>query len=381
MRLLNFWKVFKYKIMFVKILRLLSLCAIGALASCSKPSSDPAAGADFSRTTMLTQTSDSLILPSLTLVEKSMTALETATDTFSYNKTEINLTALQNAWKQTVRSWQYFSPFDFSPGKQTTLDLSIYLATFPVDSAGVEAYNETGGSNQRGFYAMEVLLFPSNKSNTEIVALFNQARITHLNWLIDQANSKITKARADWNANYHTFVSDNSNNAGSSITYLFNAWLAPTGGYESIKNYKIGQPMGLKICTTGSTSGVCSFGSRDYRRLEGFRSGISLELIKIQWSQVKKIWYGAPSGFYEYLQSVSNGQQTISQAAADMADIDSKLALIPTNQSLSVTVQSDSQSPLVADLYTAMVKNTRNFKSELVSKLGMTITYTSGDGD
>ena len=367
--------------MFVKILRFISLLGITALISCSKPSTDVASGSDFSRTDMLKQTADSLILPSLAMVQLNMHVLKTAADTFAYHKSEVNLTALQNVWKQTVRSWQYLSPFDFSPGKQTTLDLNIYIASFPIDSAAVEAYKETGASNQKGFYAMEVLLFPSNKNTAEITALFDQARIKHLNWLIDQVNLKLTSAKSDWDANYTSFVTDNTNNAGSSITYLFNAWLSPVGGYEAIKNFKIGQPMGLQICTSNGASGICAFGARDYRRLEGFRSGISLELIKIHWSQIKKVWYGSPKGFADYLQSVSNGQETVNQAATDMADIDARLALIPTNQPLRVTVESASQNSLVADLYTALVKNTRNFKSELVSKLGMTLTYSSGDGD
>lgn len=367
--------------MSVKIFRFLSFCLIVALISC-KPSEDVPAGAEFSRTDMLKQTADSLIIPSMDRLQESLLALEVATDTFNYNKTETNILALQNAWKQTVRNWEYLAPFDFSPSKETTLDLNANLGTFPVDSSAVEAYTQGTMSDKRGFFAMEVLLFSSNKSASQIVSSFDQARINHLNWLIDQAKDKLDRAKTDWNANYLAFVSDNSNNAGSSITYLFNAWLSPTGGYECIKNFKVGQPMGLNICSNNGIPGVCSFGDNDYRRLEGFRSGISLELIKIHWTQVKKVWYGAPKGFQEYLETVSGGQQTITQTLEDMANVDAKLAAIPTDQTLAETIKEETTaSPLVKNLFEALVKNTRNFKSELVSKLGMSLTYTSGDGD
>lgn len=368
--------------MFVRVFRLVSLMLIAVvLFSCSKKTEDVAAGADFSRTDMLKQTSDNLILPSLALLQSSVTFLEVATDTFNHNKTEANLLAMQNAWKLAATDWQSLAPFDFSPSKQTTLDLHVNLGTFPIDSAAVESYTKSNAGDQRGFYAMEVLLFPSNKTNAQIVASFDQARIDHLNWLTAQAKDKLKRAKSDWDANYSTFISDNTNNAGSSITYLFNAWLSPTGGYESIKNYKVGQPMGLNICSTNGVPGVCVFGTKDSRRLEGFRSGISLELIKIHWSQIKKVWHGEPKGFQEYLETVSGGAQTITQTQEDIVNVDAKLALIPTSQTLGQTIHSDAQSPLVKDLFEAFVKNTRNFKSELVSKLGMSLTYTSGDGD
>ncbi|NJK83252.1 MAG: hypothetical protein HC912_04980, partial [Saprospiraceae bacterium] len=84
-------------------------------------------------------------------------------------------------------------------------------------------------------------------------------------------------------------------------------------------------------------------------------------------------------GWKEYLQSVTGGEELIARTEAQMAIINDMLNKLPTDQTLEQ--QLTTNFAVLADLHNELQKHTRNYKSDMSSLLGITITFSSGDGD
>jgi hypothetical protein len=76
---------------------------------------------------------------------------------------------------------------------------------------------------------------------------------------------------------------------------------------------------------------------------------------------------------------VQGGQALVSSTLKQIETIKSTFKKIPTSPELASLIQSDNA--LLKELHTELQKNTRFFKSDMSSLLGIAITFASGDGD
>ena len=141
--------------------------------------------------------------------------------------------------------------------------------------------------------------------------------------------------------------------------------------YENLKNFQLGLPLGLRPGQTAVAPNL----------VEAFYSGQSLHFLKLQLASLENIWRGGSQekGFKNYLNSVTGGPALVATTEAQLGMIRQKIDAISDQVSMQQQLVDNAQ-PLL-DLHTEIQKNTKNYKSDLSSLIGIAITYSSGDGD
>jgi hypothetical protein len=337
----------------------------------------------FNRKAFLKQSAENIIAPAFYQTKSAINDLEKAILTFKNNQNVANLQEAQKYWTTAAFAWQTVCMFNFGPagemGSKKTLNEE--LATFPVSINKIENYilsKDISLANfdrdSRGLFGIEYLLFGLNQSPQEVLQLFekDEWRAKYLEACIETAFSQIAIVNDVWiGQEMSSFQENDGTDIGSSISLYYNEFLK---SYEGLKNFKFGIPLGLR---PGQTNPLP-------QNVEGFYSGISLQLAKAHWQQLKNIWEGTGligprrSGFKEYLESVSGGQELIVSTQQQMFAIDQAFDAIP-DKPLSKAITEDFEK--VNLVHTEMQKHTRFFKSDLSSLIGIAITYSSGDGD
>ena len=116
--------------------------------------------------------------------------------------------------------------------------------------------------------------------------------------------------------------------------------------------------------------------------MEAFYSGISAQLIAENWESSKNIYFGRTRngeeiiGFDEYVASAEGGPTVVTETQTAIAVIDDDVSSLPSDPlSANITDQA------VADLANSLQDNTANFKANILSLLGLEVSFNSGDGD
>ncbi|MDX1909853.1 MAG: imelysin family protein [Saprospiraceae bacterium] len=341
-------------------------------------------GSSFDRQAMLRHYADNLIKPSYTALLGRIETFKTQTSVFIANPTGTELSALQIAWAAAYTDWQYANAWNFGPSGEAGLKKGLVeeVGTFPAGTAKIESAVGAGQWNledfnrdARGFLAIEYLIYGQNQSADEVAALFaaDAQRRDYLQALVNDLQRRISEVVNTWNSAYSSeFIQNDGTDVGSSISQLYNEFVR---SYESIKNFKLGLPMGKR---PGQTQA-------EPQLVEAYYSGLSLTMLKAHFAAVENSWYGRARngqdgpGFREYLESVEGGNTLIAGTEAQLAALKSALAAVPESPALSEQIANNS--PQLEALYVELSKMTRFFKSDLSSLLGIAITFSSGDGD
>ncbi|MFY0675045.1 MAG: imelysin family protein [Bacteroidia bacterium] len=332
---------------------------------------------NFDRKAMLTSVADNLIIPNFEQLNTSVVALSNQVDLLTQNPNIEQLKATQKAWKQAAIDQQHCSAFGFGPGNLLLGPYAEVLGVFPVNESKVEAnilnpdFDLTNSFDKdvRGFYAVEYLLF-GNETDSALLASITQERIDYLQLITNELKTTFTEVVNEWKNSYRgEFINNDGTSAGSSITLYYNSFLKD---YENLKNYKVELPAGLTAGQSGPDSNL----------VEARYSGISRELIFEHFANARNIWAGetrngeAIIGFDDYLETVIGGPELITQTREAFAKIDAAIEALPKGR-ISNYVSGEE----MINLRDQLQNNTANIKSSMVSLLGLTITYNSGDGD
>lgn len=337
---------------------------------------------NFSRSEMLENIARNLIIPAYTDLQSKVSTLESSANNFVQNPNTNSLATLQNAWEEAYVSWQFANAYSFGPAGEQGLRRALIeeIGTFPVSVVKIEnAIANSPNFNDfnrdaRGFLALEYLIFGVDASASDIVEGFtSQGRKDFLTGAVVDIKARISEVLAAWNSNYLSlFIQNNGTDVGSSTSLLYNEFVK---SFEAIKNLKLGLPLGRRPGQTQS----------EPQLVEAYYSGKSLAMIEAHLTNIENIWYGRSRqgqegiGFREYLESVVGGPALIASTETQLNSVKAALAAVPGTPELSEQIQS---SPEPADkLHTELQKHTRFFKSDMSSLLGISITFSSGDGD
>ncbi|WP_338876131.1 imelysin family protein [Spirosoma sp. SC4-14] len=361
---------------------LLILATTGVLIlACSSPGEDMNTGTQFDRKAMLQQYADNLIRPAFQLLQANTTLLNTTVDAFVSAPTADKLATLQTVWLATHTSFQAANAYNFGPAGESGSRMALVqeIGTFPVSTTKIEAtipkgtYTLTDANyDARGLLAIEYLIFDVSGDNSRILSSLQSVnRQAYLKALATNVKQRVDDVVTGWDTYVTTFVSSNGTEAGSSTSELYNEFIR---SYESIKNYKVGLPLGARAGQTAPQPNLA----------EGYYSNQSLTFINAHLNAIENIWRGKSAdkdgiGFQEYLQQVEGGPALIANTEAELAQI--HRALEALNGKTSLTQQITTNKSAVDALYTELQKNTRYFKSDMSSLLGIAITFSSGDGD
>lgn len=349
----------------------------------------------FDRTTLLESQLQNVILPRLSKSKESADKLQEDVANFIQNPSVSTLQVAKQQWIVAYKDWIKISFLDFGPGEGTFGTITENIGTFPVrvqngvsDAGatlkGIETLIAEGDvtlnnffRDTRGFLGLEYLLFSENEAfivEKFTVASQFETRRQYTTAVVNDIKNRISELHTAWNGSYKsTFLASKGTDVGSSTSLLYNSFLKH---FEQLKNFKIGVPSGLRAGQTKS----------EPEKVEGYYCGLSLEFAVLHFESVKSLYRGYDSdsantiGFTHYLRSISGGEALIQSTESQMKSIDSVLVQLSAN-ALPLSQKIQSQDPLVNSLFTELSKLTRFIKSDMSSLMGISITFSSGDGD
>lgn len=371
------------RILFQKTKKTLMLAVLSVgISACTTPDDSVNTGQNFDRKAMLQQYVDNLIRPAFAELQTKVNNLNTAANMFSGAPTAANLSALQTAWIDAYTSWQYANAYNFGPAGEEGVRKGLIeeIGTFPTTTSKIESTITAGNANfsdfnrdARGLPAVEYLIFNPEGNHTQILTSLQSAgRRSFLATATADVKKRVDEVVTNWATYTATFVNRNGTDAGSATSELYNEFIR---SYESIKNFKIALPLGKRPGQTAA----------EPTRVEGYYSGQSLAFVKAHFAAIENIWYGRSKdgkdgvGFKEYLENVEGGKALVTATEGQLASVRKALNALPTEVPLSRQIQSSPAA--VENLMNEFQKQTRYFKSDMSSLLGIAITFASGDGD
>ena len=351
---------------------------------CSCQTEEKTKPTTFDRSSFLVNIADGLIIPAYNQLLTEVQLLDEKAETFTQNPNQENLIGLQTSWTNAYSIWQKANAFNFGPAGEEGIRKTLLeeIAIFPVNEQKINSILETNTFNindfnrdTRGFIAVEYLIFDTKNDNTRIVNDFKtQSSKRYLISLTKHILEKVKYVSDAWNGSYKSqFIKNNGTESGSSTSTFYNEFVK---SFEASKNFKVGLPLGKRPGQTTTMPGL----------VEAKYSGKSLEFLKLHIQNLHQIWYGKPFnsdadgiGFKEYLENVEGGKDLINLSESQMMNVTKALNEIPTSTRFSDLLVSDPTK--IENLHTELQKQTRFFKSDMSSVLGIAITYSSGDGD
>jgi uncharacterized protein len=353
------------------LLRAITTCAVIALVLTACNNSKEPSPNQFDRTAMLTRYADAVLIPRFNDLALTIATLNTAIEATVQNPAGSNLADIKVKWVSAVTAWQQANAFNIGPAAEAGLKKGLLeeIGTFPCDTAQIEAFITAQDyslnnfkRNTRGFYAVEYLLYRSGSA-----LLTNEARLLYLKALSAHLLAETDRVKSEWVAYRSEFLANNGTDAGSSPSMLYNEFVR---SFESIKNFKVGLPAGKRAGQTGPQPELA----------EAFFSGTTLDLLKAHVASIEAIYNGADGvGMRAWLNSTTGGPELITASDAQWTKVKEALAAVPTQTPLASLMAE--QHPSIDVLHTELQKQTRFFKSDMSSLLGVAITFSSGDGD
>lgn len=361
---------------------LLSLFLLGGMLACDPKPSGP--GDNFDRKAMLQNFADQLIKPAYNQLHSQAGQFQVRVLEFNADPNTQTLLELQGLWAVAYADWQHANAYNFGPAGESGLRKGLIeeIGTFPASTTKIEAAIASGQWNvedfnrdARGFLAIEYLLFGQNQSTDAVVATFvaDANRRNYLAALAQHLRDRTNEVWTAWNGAYRIeFIDNDGTEVGSSTSLLYNEFVR---SYESIKNFKLGLPLGKRPGQTQS----------EPQLVEAYYSGQSLNMLKAHVAAIENIWLGRSKsgqdgiGFREYLENVQGGNELITSTETQLAALKAALLAVPASPTLSGQISGDDS--YLEALYVEFSKMTRFFKSDLSSLLGIAITFSSSDGD
>jgi hypothetical protein len=330
------------------------------VAGCNPDERDDS-GDSFDREAFLINTADNLIIPAY---EEAVVSAEN----LCIALWDGTLDDARVALKECAVKWQAVAPFDFGPAMNRGL-LST-SNTHPCDSLDVDEDVLTGNLvpglpstlDRTGLPALDYLLHKGE---------WNAERLQHATFLANHLHDELQAVYDSWVAGYRDdFVSRTGTDIGSGIGMMLNAFNRTYEG--NVRKGKLGLP-----------AGVFSFtGSPKPHLTEAYHAGDwSVDLLYEAMLATERIYLGGEGvGLDDYLQSlgdVSYGIELDAEIKAQLAA--AQAAVLTLEDPLSEYVVTNQ--PAALDVYSELQALVILLKVDMMSALGVLVTYQDTDGD
>lgn len=349
----------------------------------------PATAEEFSRRAMLENIAHEIILPLHEDFSRQTEALRAAVRTFQATPTLENLQSLQEAWRATSRLWYKVTLFrlgrlTFSP--QSRIANNVPLATplidqfidgtDPLDTDALAVF----GSNVVGLRAVEYLIFDPEGGNESVIRKYTDdptaaRRAQYLVLTTEDLNATVSELLQVWlpeGSNYvEAFVDgDDPSSVQGSISMLANQMMSTL---ESTITMMIGWPLGILS------------GSVQVDIIESKYSGYTLQQVKSNIENLRDTFNGRGAsedgfGFDDYLDFLGAAYNDMSLADAINQQFDRVIAALNAiEEPFAVALVNNPQQ--VQRVYDEGRSLIVLLKTDMASRLGITITYNDSDGD
>ena len=342
----------------------------------------------FEKTQMLTNICDNYIIPAYTNFNEKNIALSNSASGFSSNPTVDAFEALKQTWKDALLSWQQVCFLDFGPAAFVILNNQVNIYPVGTDkinnniNLGVYNLDLADNNDAKGFQALDYLLHQPGMTDEDHVTYFmsNANAMTYLTDVIDNINYWSNYILTEWTGSYKDSFKSNStsesNAQGSSISNLVNGLCYH---YESIiRKGKVGLPL-------GAFNGFSQQEMPD--RVECYYHQESLPFLVESINAMNKYINGASYntgenglGLDNYMDHVGATQNSNSLSSVINSQIDEIIEKVgQLNDPLSNEIIVNK--PAVNEAYSALQQLVPYMKADMMSALGVIVTYQDNDGD
>jgi predicted lipoprotein len=375
---------------FVSVVSGIALLAVLVNFSCSKSSGGGGngGGGATAQDSVLLNIGNNIILPNYAMLKTAADALDASIAGFNAAPDAGGLTTVQANFRGAYMAWQGVSAFDgFGPAYSAQPVLSG-LNLFPATTSRIDSnivngsfsVNTFANATAKGFPALDYLLFGAGGNTLTWYTSDGAAanRKLYLAAVSADIKTEADAAYAGWSASggdfIKTFLNGSGNSVSSSLGLLINS---VDQDFEVMKNDCLGIPLGKQ--PPGQTLPILP------KEVEGYYSGISVQLAKQQLATAQSIYLGTGSvggqpGLKKYLQAVNAkyGAGLLADTIeAHFTTAFAALQAVP--DPLAATIQAD---PTGADAaYVQLQQLVVLLKTDLPSSLGVLITYGDNDGD
>ena len=328
-------------------------------------------GDDFDRSALLINWADNIIIPSYESYLSNLEILEVSVAEFGLEPSEENLEELRSSLFDAYKEWQTVQAFEFGPASNRALLETTN--TYPTDTIAIvaaigdEAWIPGTPStlDNIGFPALDYLIngFSLSESSPEA--------IDHIERLVDYLYVETYSVLEAWETGYRDeFVESTGTEMGSSVGEVLNAF---NHVYESsVRHQKLGLP-----------SGVSTFSQTPLPHLveAPHAETWSVEFLKSSLEAFENIYRGGDGlGLDDYLISLGETEYG--------AGLDADIKVQMESSKLALELLEDPLATYVVDqqleafeVYTELQALVVLWKVDMMSSLGVLITYQDNDGD
>ncbi len=329
---------------------------------------------------------NAIIVPNFIDLQEQLQLLESSATTLVESPTNEQLEECRNAFKAAYIAYQYCYPYLIGPSAD--IDFNSLANIFPADAIQIDLILEAADlaaidfdialyKDTRGFPAIDYFLYRNYghaDSSSVVDEMINQSfQGEYLLFLIHDLKTTVDQIVSNWDSYKNDFLSNEAYDVGSPISILTNNL---NQQYEFIINYKLEIPLGIGLFTeTGFPD-----------KLEGYYSGFSAELTAASIEAMEQMYLGKSKagidgiGFDDFMRSIT----ATNQLSPIDGDIQSNFSAV--NQLLSdlnepfINLLMEDPTPMVA-IYDQLRSGIARLKTDLPSRLGVSITYVEGGND
>jgi predicted lipoprotein len=338
--------------------------------------------ASFDRKGMLQNLGSNVILPAFSEFAAKTDSLVMQVTAFNQQQTPAEFAKMQALWLRTANSYKRCEVYQFGPLTSTAVaDINFWPArTASIDAIMshnvTEALLTQQGATVKGLTTLEYLLY---NGGTDAFNRFapgtpdSDLGRAYLLALAQVLRTSAHQVRDGWQTSYATtYPQQDGQTINSSINVTANALISYI---DFIKNNKVGTPGGKKD------------GNLHPEQVEAYYSGASLPQIQHNLTALERLFTGAgPTGstgpgfnaLLDHLEATYNGQPLSTAILAQLNDCRAKAQALGTGP-LSEAVRQNPTG--VTALYDSLKQLLVLAKVDMVSAVGVTLTFSDNDGD
>jgi predicted lipoprotein len=304
-------------------------------------------------------------------LEMSSEKLVQSLKDFGTNTNQTQLDEIRNNWKSTILDWQAVQFFYVKDLKYSITEPQI--AFWPADTLDINTNLGVGaasmnlnwvqglGANNKGLFTLEYLLFSDSKD-----PLSNEAIRKYALFTAENIELNIKKLKNVWENTYKSdFITSTENYVTSTIPILANR-LVEIG--EKNKNQRLGYPMA-----------VVKYTMVDINKLECIYADFSMEIIAKNISIMENVYLGDKgTGYDDYLKTFGDNGKAIDE---DIKKQFTKLKESAENLPKPMVNNWTNPEPTYKGFYDDWKLLIQYLKSEMLSTLSITPTFSDADGD